>query len=141
MDDACLAHTYEVMVPPNTPRDYRKWANVRIEALNHALKGLPLPGVISHQTNVVEHPELVAEHLVRLAKLVGRQYHRRHRLRLRARAVRAARASVDHVGQAARAGRRRPAGVESLVAAPGGGLERGLTSPGTVPFRLNWTFR
>jgi len=30
-----------------------------------------LPGVISHATNVVEHPELVAERLLRLAKLVG----------------------------------------------------------------------
>ena len=30
-----------------------------------------LPGVISHATNVVEHPELVAERLVRLARLVG----------------------------------------------------------------------
>jgi 5-methyltetrahydropteroyltriglutamate--homocysteine methyltransferase len=41
VDDAYLAHTHEVMVPPKTPRDYRKWANVRIEALNHALEGLP----------------------------------------------------------------------------------------------------
>lgn len=32
-----------------------------------------IPGVISHATNVVEHPELVAERLVRLAKLVGRE--------------------------------------------------------------------
>jgi 5-methyltetrahydropteroyltriglutamate--homocysteine methyltransferase len=137
VDDGYLAHTYEVMVPPKTPRDYRKWANVRVEALNHALEGLPpertryhvcwgswngphahdielkdiadlilkvrtggyllemanprhehewrvwervklpkgrklIPGVISHQTNVVEHPELVAERLVRLGKLVGR---------------------------------------------------------------------
>ena len=30
-----------------------------------------LPGVISHATNVVEHPELVAERLIRLARLVG----------------------------------------------------------------------
>jgi 5-methyltetrahydropteroyltriglutamate--homocysteine methyltransferase len=137
VDDAYLAHTYEVMVPPKTPKDFRKWAAVRIEALNHALKGLPeertryhvcwgswngphaydvalkdiadlilkvrvggylvemanprhehewrvwekvklpkgrklIPGVISHATNVVEHPELVAERLMRLAKLVGR---------------------------------------------------------------------
>ena len=32
-----------------------------------------VPGVVSHSTNVVEHPELVAERLVRLAKLVGRE--------------------------------------------------------------------
>jgi 5-methyltetrahydropteroyltriglutamate--homocysteine methyltransferase len=31
-----------------------------------------IPGVISHATNVVEHPELVAERIVRLARLVGR---------------------------------------------------------------------
>jgi 5-methyltetrahydropteroyltriglutamate--homocysteine methyltransferase len=31
------------------------------------------PGVISHATNVVEHPELVAERIVRLANLVGRE--------------------------------------------------------------------
>jgi hypothetical protein len=38
---AYLALTYEVMVPPKKPSDYRKWAAVRIEALNHALRGLP----------------------------------------------------------------------------------------------------
>jgi 5-methyltetrahydropteroyltriglutamate--homocysteine methyltransferase len=32
-----------------------------------------IPGVISHATNMVEHPELVAERIVRLAKLVGRE--------------------------------------------------------------------
>ena len=32
-----------------------------------------VPGVVTHHTNVVEHPELVAERLVRLAKLVGRE--------------------------------------------------------------------
>jgi 5-methyltetrahydropteroyltriglutamate--homocysteine methyltransferase len=32
-----------------------------------------IPGVISHTTNVVEHPELVAERLMRLADLVGRE--------------------------------------------------------------------
>jgi 5-methyltetrahydropteroyltriglutamate--homocysteine methyltransferase len=29
------------MVPPKTLKDYRKWAALRIEALNHALRGLP----------------------------------------------------------------------------------------------------
>jgi 5-methyltetrahydropteroyltriglutamate--homocysteine methyltransferase len=32
-----------------------------------------IPGVISHATNVVEHPELVAERIVRIAQLVGRE--------------------------------------------------------------------
>jgi hypothetical protein len=31
-----------------------------------------IPGVVSHQTNVVEHPELVAERILRFAKVVGR---------------------------------------------------------------------
>lgn len=31
-----------------------------------------IPGVVSHQTNVVEHPELVCERIVRLANLIGR---------------------------------------------------------------------
>jgi 5-methyltetrahydropteroyltriglutamate--homocysteine methyltransferase len=32
-----------------------------------------MPGVISHATNVVEHPELVAERITRLAHIVGRE--------------------------------------------------------------------
>jgi 5-methyltetrahydropteroyltriglutamate--homocysteine methyltransferase len=34
---------------------------------------LILPGVVSHATNVVEHPELVADRIVRFANLVGRE--------------------------------------------------------------------
>ena len=138
VDDAYLASFYDVMVPPRALADFRKWAAVRVEAVNHALKGIPeeqsryhlcwgswngphtndvaikdiidlvlkirvggyslemanprhehewrvwekvkmpkgralLPGLVSHSTNVVEHPELVAERIVRLAKLVGRE--------------------------------------------------------------------
>src|SRR6185437_13917074 len=32
-----------------------------------------IPGVVTHHTNVVEHPELVAQRLVRLAGVVGRE--------------------------------------------------------------------
>jgi 5-methyltetrahydropteroyltriglutamate--homocysteine methyltransferase len=32
-----------------------------------------IPGVISHVTNVVEHPELVADRLMRYAAIVGRE--------------------------------------------------------------------
>ena len=32
-----------------------------------------MPGVVTHHTNVVEHPELVAQRLVRLANVVGRE--------------------------------------------------------------------
>src|SRR5208283_2643828 len=34
---------------------------------------LILPGIVSHATNVVEHPELVAERILRFANLVGRE--------------------------------------------------------------------
>ena len=32
-----------------------------------------IPGVITHASNIVEHPELIAERLMRFAKLVGRE--------------------------------------------------------------------
>jgi 5-methyltetrahydropteroyltriglutamate--homocysteine methyltransferase len=138
IDDAFLPYMHERMVPPMSNGDYRRWAQMRIDALNHALKGIPeersryhicwgswngphafdvplkdiidlllqvrvghysfeaanprhahewrvwesvklppgkvlIPGVISHATNIVEHPELVAERIVRLAKIVGRE--------------------------------------------------------------------
>lgn len=34
---------------------------------------LLMPGVVAHTTDVVEHPELIAHRIVRLAKLVGRE--------------------------------------------------------------------
>jgi len=44
------------------------WRNVKLPAGRKLI-----PGVISHATNIVEHPELVAQRLVRLAKIVGRE--------------------------------------------------------------------
>ena len=32
-----------------------------------------MPGVISHSTDLVEHPELVAERIARYASIVGRE--------------------------------------------------------------------
>jgi 5-methyltetrahydropteroyltriglutamate--homocysteine methyltransferase len=32
-----------------------------------------IPGVITHCSNIVEHPELIAERIIRFAKLVGRE--------------------------------------------------------------------
>jgi 5-methyltetrahydropteroyltriglutamate--homocysteine methyltransferase len=32
-----------------------------------------IPGVVSHATNVVEHPEVVADRIIRYANLVGRE--------------------------------------------------------------------
>ena len=138
LDDARAAVTYDRMVPPAAFADYRKWVDMHMEVLNHAIEGLPperiryhvcwgswpgphttdvplkeivdlilkvkvgayvieganprhehewkvwkdvklpdgkvlIPGVISHATNVVEHPELVAERIGRYAGLVGRE--------------------------------------------------------------------
>ena len=138
VDDAVLMHEADTMASRGQSwEDYRTWAQVRVEALNHALRGLPqdriryhicfgswhgphaydpplrdsidmvlavnakyylmeqanprhehewkiwedvrlpddkvlVPGVVTHHTNVVEHPELVAQRLVRLANVVGR---------------------------------------------------------------------
>jgi 5-methyltetrahydropteroyltriglutamate--homocysteine methyltransferase len=33
-----------------------------------------VPGVVTHHTRVVEHPQLVSDRLVRLANLVGREH-------------------------------------------------------------------
>ena len=53
---------------PRHEHEWRVWENAKLP------KGSVLvPGVISHATNVVEHPELVAERIVRIAKLVGRE--------------------------------------------------------------------
>jgi 5-methyltetrahydropteroyltriglutamate--homocysteine methyltransferase len=41
IDDAFLASYYDVMVPPLGMEDYRKWAALRVDALNHALRGIP----------------------------------------------------------------------------------------------------
>lgn len=56
------------MANPRHEHEWRLWENVKLPA-NCVL----IPGVVSHATSVVEHPELVAERLVRLARLVGRE--------------------------------------------------------------------
>jgi 5-methyltetrahydropteroyltriglutamate--homocysteine methyltransferase len=56
------------MANPRHEHEWRVWEKVRLP------KGRVLiPGLVSHSTNVVEHPELVAERIVRLARLVGRE--------------------------------------------------------------------
>jgi 5-methyltetrahydropteroyltriglutamate--homocysteine methyltransferase len=137
IDDPRLV-TYYIMQPQATLDDCRRWARVRVEALNHALRGIPrdrvrfhtcysinmgprvhdmqlrdivdvileinagaysfeaanprhehewrvwqdvklpdgaiiIPGVITQSTVLVEHPELVAERIVRFASVVGRE--------------------------------------------------------------------
>jgi 5-methyltetrahydropteroyltriglutamate--homocysteine methyltransferase len=135
VDDAVLANMYDALVAQN-PRRYREWAQLRVDALNHALRGIPpervryhvcfgswhvphvadapleeiidlvlqvnaqaysieaanvrhehewrvwekvrlpegkilIPGVVTHHTISVEHPRLVADRIVRFARLVG----------------------------------------------------------------------
>jgi 5-methyltetrahydropteroyltriglutamate--homocysteine methyltransferase len=51
---------------PRHEHEWQVWKDVKLPS------GRKLaPGVISHSTNVVEHPELVAERVGRLAKLLG----------------------------------------------------------------------
>ena len=137
VDDPRLL-TYYISEPDLSVEDCRKWAELRVEVLNHALRGIPeerirfhtcyginigprvhemnlkdivdimlrvnasaysfeaanprhehewrvwqdvtlpdhktlIPGVISHSTPLVEHPELIAQRLVRFASTVGRE--------------------------------------------------------------------
>jgi 5-methyltetrahydropteroyltriglutamate--homocysteine methyltransferase len=53
---------------PRHEHEWRVWEKVKLP------RGKTLvPGVISHATNIVEHPQLVAERLVRIGKLIGRE--------------------------------------------------------------------
>lgn len=137
VDDAVLANMYDLLVR-RSPAEYRTWAQLRVDALNHALEGIPeervryhvcfgswhvphmcdapleeivdlilqvkagaysieaanprhehewrvwetaklpagrilIPGIVTHHTITVEHPRLVADRIVRFAKLVGRE--------------------------------------------------------------------
>ena len=56
------------MANPRHEHEWAVWKDVKLPDGK-----VLIPGVISHATNVVEHPELVAERIVRLAELVGRE--------------------------------------------------------------------
>ena len=53
---------------PRHEHEWSVWENAKLPK-----DSVLVPGVISHATNVVEHPELVAQRIVRLARLVGRE--------------------------------------------------------------------
>jgi 5-methyltetrahydropteroyltriglutamate--homocysteine methyltransferase len=137
IDDPQLV-THYVVNPTATVEQCRRWAQIHVEALNHAIRGIPrekiryhtcyginmgprihdmeakdiidivlkinagafsfeasnprhehewtvweqakipdgavlIPGVISHSTILVEHPELIAQRIARYANIVGRQ--------------------------------------------------------------------
>jgi 5-methyltetrahydropteroyltriglutamate--homocysteine methyltransferase len=53
---------------PRHEHEWRVWESVKLPPGK-----VLIPGVVSHATNIVEHPELIAERIVRLARLVGRE--------------------------------------------------------------------
>ena len=53
---------------PRHEHEWRVWEDVKLPEGK-----VLIPGVVTHHTNVVEHPQVVADRLVRLAKLVGRE--------------------------------------------------------------------
>ena len=53
---------------PRHAHEWKVWHDVKLPEGK-----ILVPGVISHATNVVEHPELLCERITRLASLVGRE--------------------------------------------------------------------
>jgi 5-methyltetrahydropteroyltriglutamate--homocysteine methyltransferase len=53
---------------PRHEHEWQVWKNVKLPDGK-----ILIPGVISHATNVVEHPELIAERILRFANLLGRE--------------------------------------------------------------------
>ena len=53
---------------PRHEHEWKVWEEVKLPDGK-----ILIPGVVSHVSDVVEHPELVAQRLVRFAKLVGRE--------------------------------------------------------------------
>jgi len=56
------------MANPRHEHEWRVWETVKLP--DHKVL---MPGCITHASVIVEHPELVAERIVRLAKVVGRE--------------------------------------------------------------------
>jgi 5-methyltetrahydropteroyltriglutamate--homocysteine methyltransferase len=61
------AYSFEA-ANPRHEHEWKIWGNAKLPK-HKAL----IPGVISHSTVLVEHPELVAERIVKFASLVGRE--------------------------------------------------------------------
>ncbi len=62
-----MAYTFEAGNPRHE-HEYHLWEEVRLPDGK-----VILPGVIAHADNIVEHPELIAERLIRFAERVGRE--------------------------------------------------------------------
>ncbi len=61
------AYSFEA-ANPRHEHEWKVWENVKLPAGTSLV-----PGVISHSTVLVEHPELVAERIARFAKVAGRE--------------------------------------------------------------------
>jgi 5-methyltetrahydropteroyltriglutamate--homocysteine methyltransferase len=53
---------------PRHEHEYHLWEDVKLPDGK-----ILIPGVVTHASNIVEHPELIAERIIRYAKLVGRE--------------------------------------------------------------------
>ena len=62
-----IAYSFEA-ANPRHEHEYHLWETVKLPPGK-----ILVPGVITHASNIVEHPEWIAERLVRYAKLVGRE--------------------------------------------------------------------
>ena len=61
------AYSFEA-ANPRHEHEYHVFERVKLPA-----DKILMPGVISHTTNLVEHPELIVERIMRFAKIVGRE--------------------------------------------------------------------
>src|SRR3954447_13017674 len=78
--EAALSDIIEYVLKINAGSYSFEAANPRHEHEYHLFEQIKVPdgkvlcpGVVTHASNIVEHPELIAERLLRFAKLVGRQ--------------------------------------------------------------------
>jgi 5-methyltetrahydropteroyltriglutamate--homocysteine methyltransferase len=78
--EAALSDIIEYVLKINAGSYSFEGANPRHEHEYHLFEKIKVPdgkvlcpGVITHASNIVEHPELIAERIVRYAKLVGRE--------------------------------------------------------------------
>jgi 5-methyltetrahydropteroyltriglutamate--homocysteine methyltransferase len=80
VNDIELKYIADLLLKINAQQYSIEAANVRHEHEYHVWESVKLPdgkmlmpGVIAHATDLVEHPELIAERIVRYARLVGRE--------------------------------------------------------------------
>lgn len=69
VDEVLRAKVGGILFEASSPRHAHEWRVWRDHTLPTGMK--LYPGVVSHCTNIVEHPQLVADRIVRFAELVG----------------------------------------------------------------------